>query len=141
MSANETGPFDNDDAADFVGDLNDLKTETDVAAALEKACRAVLVDGYLEMPTVAVGVAAAALLLAIRAGAASPPALQNVLTVSPVVAQALMVVPAELRLLASSALSRALTAEDNEWFELWSDADLLDDVAEAIAPYQQALAA
>ncbi|WP_194914218.1 DUF4259 domain-containing protein [Catenulispora rubra] len=57
----DAGPFDNDDAADFSGRLDDLPQE-DRAAAIREALReAADCDGYLEGDTGAYAIAAAAL--------------------------------------------------------------------------------
>jgi hypothetical protein len=36
--------------------------------------------------------------------------------------------------------SRAFEANDNEWYELWADAELVDEVRDRLAPYASAIA-
>jgi hypothetical protein len=62
MGAWSSGPFDNDDAADFVGELCKMTPPEFVAAVLGDALLAVTAgDGYIEAPEMSRAVAAAAI--------------------------------------------------------------------------------
>ena len=120
MGAWEVGPFDNDDAVDFVlalADLDDDERETAIVAALR------LADDYVELPEANIAVAAAALIAAQRGFIVDDdPAVIDFLQDYPFTPDM------ELRLLAVSALERVL-AEDSEAMELWEDAGLGSDYA------------
>ncbi|MBD5654748.1 MAG: DUF4259 domain-containing protein [Candidatus Eremiobacteraeota bacterium] len=61
MGAWEAGPFDNDDAADFVADFDDAPSVASIEASLEKIASAPA-DDYIEAPDCSRAVAAAALI-------------------------------------------------------------------------------
>jgi hypothetical protein len=47
--------------------------------------------------------------------------------------------PDHLRSEAARVFSRALEPEDNEWYELWAEADLVHEVRQQLLPYSSAL--
>jgi hypothetical protein len=136
------GPFDNDDALDFLGDLDAGRRGTfrwlpgrRMPRGLASALAAVTdADGYLDAGVVSTGVAAAALVAA-AAGGPRPD--------TDVVAawlDAHPFVPDDgLRAGSRAELDRAFEPADNEWYDLWADAGAVDDVRAALAPYRAAL--
>lgn len=130
-----TGPFENDDALDFLDDLEDSKPaerRSKVARALAIVVRA---DGYVEAPQMAEALAAAAVV----AGSEDPdtvarePYLPRWLEAEP------LEVDERLEELATGALRRALRQDDNEWWELWDEANATDEVTEVVSRYLDAL--
>ncbi|MEV5570396.1 DUF4259 domain-containing protein [Spirillospora sp. NPDC052269] len=110
------GPFENDQAADFGGDLDDL-AERDRPAAIRAALNAVAMEvEYLDADDGTDAVAAAAIVAAQCAGGATV-GLEHYGpkgTIPPL--------PAELRPLAVQALDR-VAGENSELADLWADAD------------------
>lgn len=113
MGAWGAGPFDNDDAQDFVLDLADAP-EQELQQRLADALA--LPDGYVEAPEASTAVAAAAL-VAIGAGMAAPESS----TVADFVGSRAIPASPELRAAAKAALDRVVS-EDSELWELWQDA-------------------
>ncbi|MEV4097128.1 DUF4259 domain-containing protein [Streptosporangium saharense] len=136
MGAWDLGPFDNDGALDLLGHLDG---RADLATALAGALREVLdQDGYVEGPDMAGGVALACLAVARLAGA------ETVALTDPVAVRWLETNPFEvdetLRGLATGVLDRAADPGDNELYDLWEDAGVLDKWLATLAPYRRALA-
>lgn len=130
-------PFDNDDAVDLLDDLAEAD-DVDLVDTLRDALAQVAdEDGYLEAPDVSEAVAAACLVAARLPGGPRPedPAATDLLDDRP------FEVDDDLRVAADRALARAFVRDDNEWYELWEDADALDEVTAALDPYRTALAA
>jgi len=119
MGAWGTGPFDNDDAQDFVLDLADAP-ESELDRRLSEALA--LDPGYVEGPDASIAVAAAAL-VAIGAGMAPPESP----TVSEFVGSRSVPATEALRGAARTALDR-VASEDSELWELWQDAREADRV-------------
>jgi Domain of unknown function (DUF4259) len=121
MGAWDIGPFDNDDAADFVADLSEMP-----AAGRAGRVRAALTlpDGYLQMDNASAAVAAAALL-----AAANGMAVAGHDEVDELVQSGTIPRDGEIRARASAALAR-VQGGDSEWSELWADGGSL---AEATA--------
>jgi hypothetical protein len=119
MGAWGIGPFDNDDAQDFVLDLADVpddELERRLAEALA------LPSGYVEVPEASIAVAAAAL-VAVGAGMAPPESP----TVCEFVASRSVPTTTALREAAKAALDR-VASQDSELWELWQDAGEADQV-------------
>ena len=136
MGAWGSGPFDNDDAADFITGIADMTTPGLVAAVIGDALLATTAsDGYIEAPEMSRAIAAATVVAILHtAGLPIPPALNQSWL------DALGLVPSGLLLSeASRVFGRAFDANDNEWFDLWADAELVDEVRERLAPYASAL--
>jgi hypothetical protein len=135
MGATGTGPFENDDALDFLDDVEDsepTERRKKVVAAMER----VLGDqGYIEAPRMAEAVAAAAVVAASDdpESAAGEPYLPPWLDREPIE------VDERLEELATQTLHRALRHDDNEWWELWEEADASDEVTEVLSRYLDAL--
>jgi hypothetical protein len=121
MGAWDIGPFDNDDAADFLADLSGTP-----AAGRAGRLRAALAlpGGYLQIDDASAAVAAAALL-----AAANGMALAGHGEVDELVQSGTIPRDGEIRALASAALAR-VEGEISEWSELWADGGSL---AEATA--------
>jgi hypothetical protein len=137
MGAWDNGPFDNDDAADFAGDISEIADANRVAARLEEALTAVTnVDGYVEALDMNEALAAAAIVaLLMDPGLPVPSSLDQSWIESVRVAP-----PAHLGGVARQLFARALQPHDNEWYELWAEADLVDEVRDRITRYSAALA-
>ncbi|MEU1735451.1 DUF4259 domain-containing protein [Streptosporangium sp. NPDC020145] len=136
MGAWDLGPFDNDGALDLLAHLDGT---ADPAAALSEALREILdQDDYVEGPDMAGAVAMACLTIARLAGA------ESVALTDPVAVRWLegnpFQVDAALRGLAADLLDRAARPGDNELYDLWQDADSLDEWLATLTPYRRALA-
>ena len=136
MGAWGSGPFDNDDAADFAGDLSDLTDSGLIVALLADALLAVTAaDGYIEAPEMTRAIAAAAVVaLFAQPGLPTPPCIDRSWLDSAGVSPSEM-----LRNQAAHVLARAFEPQDNEWNDLWAEAGLVDEVRAGLAPYQAAL--
>jgi hypothetical protein len=137
MGAWSSGPFDNNDAADSVGELCKMTDSEFVAAVLGDALLAVRAgDGYIEAPEMSRTVAAAAIVALFGgAGLPTPPALMQSWL------DAVRLVPSDqLRSEARQVFTRAFEPENNEWYELWVDAALVDEVRANLAPYSSSVA-
>jgi hypothetical protein len=129
MGAWGTGPFDNDDAVDFVRDLAETLPENRIgmlSAALTSAADNL---GYLQVDDGQAAIAAAAIVAAWTAGRSvdDAPALTGLNPPA---------VPADLLGAARKALDR-VTGPDSEWRSLWGDD--ADDVLGVIAEIRSAL--
>jgi hypothetical protein len=129
------GPFDNDDALDFVGDLREA-TPADIRHRFISVLDVVRTDEGLEAAEVNVALAAAGL-LAVRNGAPAPdaPAVTEWLRHAPMNADP------ELCRLALKAVDRAFEPRQNDWFGLWDEAGGIETVRTAFKPYREALEA
>ena len=125
MGATGSGPFENDDALDFLDGLADLAPEARSGRVLEALDAVLVATGYVEAPDMCEAVAgAAAVGASVNPGAAAgepylPPWLGS---------QPLPVDDEELVEKSRQVLRRAVRAHDNEWWELWDEAGLADDV-------------
>jgi len=125
MGATGSGPFENDDALDFLDDLADLPPEGRSGRVLEALDTVLVATGYVEAPDMCEAVAgAAAVGASVNPGAAADePYLPAWLANEP-----LPVDDEELVEKSRQVLRRAVRAHDNEWWELWDEAGLADDV-------------
>jgi hypothetical protein len=120
MGAWGSGPFDNDDAADLLTELAGMDA---VGRARRVQTALILPDGYLEVDSGSMAIAAAALVAA-----------SNGMSLDgPVEAQELIrsgTIPSDdrVRAHARTALSRVNT-DDSEWRELWAESESLAEVA------------
>ena len=125
MGATGSGPFDNDDALDFLDELAALPP-TDRGHRVLGALDAVLLTtGYVEAPQMCEAVAGAAAVGASMnpSAAAGEPYLPGWLATDP-----LPTGDQELLEKSRQVLRRAVRSHDNEWWELWDEAGLADDV-------------
>ena len=134
MGATGSGPFENDDALDFLDALEDLPAPDRPGRVLEALDTVLLSTGLVEAPEMCEAVAAAAAVGASvnPTAAADEPYLPDWLTASP-----LPVGDEELVEKSRQVLRRAVRSHDNEWWELWDEAGLADDV---VASCRRALA-
>jgi hypothetical protein len=134
MAAWGTGPFENDDAADFLGDLR-AGTPVEIDERLTEIFELVLdVDERVGVREMSVAVAAAAL-VAIWSGAPEPsnPGVRDLLASIP------FGTDDEQRNRAARLFARAAERHNNDWYDSWADAGSIDDVTAALAPYREAL--
>jgi Domain of unknown function (DUF4259) len=136
MGAWDSGPFGNDDAADFTAELAEVADPGVVVAVLGDALLAITAnDGYIEAPEMSRGVAAAAIVAVLASATVPKPPELNESWLN-----ALAIVPSKQLLAESAAVfRRAFEVDDNEWYELWADAGLVDDVRDRLAPYTSAV--
>ncbi|MEO5608227.1 MAG: DUF4259 domain-containing protein [Ornithinibacter sp.] len=134
MGATGSGPFENDDALDFLDTLGELPVGQRAGRVIEALDGVLLAPGYVEAPLMCEAVAGAAAVGASLnpAAAAGEPYLPSWLTASP-----LPTTDQELVEKSRQVLRRAVRSHDNEWFELWTEAGLADDV---VASSRRALA-
>jgi Domain of unknown function (DUF4259) len=130
MGAWGTGPFENDDAQDFVLDLAEAP-ETDLEGRLTAGLT--LSDGYLEAPEGSAAVAAAAL-VAIGAGMVPP----DSPTVADFLASRVVPTTPELRAAARLAVDRVV-GEDSELWELWQEAGSINEITAIMGGIPSAL--
>ena len=140
MGATGTGPFQNDDALDFLDELEDAQPD-DRPRLVRKAIRGVLRSaGYVEAPSMAEAVAAAAV---VAVSADPPDEHGESLNHEPMLPSWVLTDPLEvdddLSELARQAFDRALDPVDNEWWELWTDAGLTPEVRESIDRFRDLL--
>ncbi len=133
MGAWGAGPFENDDALDFLGELGELPAD-DVAGRLEAAL-AVAAQGYLELPEASAAIAAAGL-IAVARGAAFEGLDENVMALAQ---SGGLQDTARLRDLAMTALAR-VTGESSEWQEPWSESESSAEANAMVADLRSALA-
>lgn len=132
----DSGPFDNDDAADLLGQVSRIAQPDVLAAVLGDALLAVTIaDSYVEAPEMSRAVAAAAIVAILRASnLPAPPELgEEWLSTLRGGGSEL------LRQTAARVLHRAVEPQDNEWYELWAEANLTDEVRTQLDPYLSAL--
>ncbi|MGV9410851.1 DUF4259 domain-containing protein [Nocardia sp. NPDC003693] len=119
MGTWDTGPFDNDSAADWCGALQDA----DPAQRAELVRRALTVTaettGYLDDHAASAAVAAAAIVASTLPG--GTPITSHYAPAFLVEGGAITFTD-DIAALAIRALTRVV-GEDSEWFELWTDAD------------------
>jgi hypothetical protein len=125
MGAIGSGTFENDDALDFLAELAGLPAQDRGHRVLEALDTVLLSTGYVEAPQMCEAVAGAAAVGA----SVNPDAavgernLPGWLATSP-----LPTGDEELREKARQVLRRAVRSQDNEWWTLWDEAGLADDV-------------
>jgi hypothetical protein len=137
MGAWDSGPFDNDDAADFAGDISETADAHRVAARLEEALTSVTnADGYVDAPDMNEALAAAAIVAVLMYPELPVPSSLDQSWID----AARVAPPAHLSGAATHLFARAFQPQDNEWYELWAEADLVDEVRDRMTPYSSALA-
>jgi hypothetical protein len=135
MGVTGAGPFENDDALDFLDELEDSEHDVRrkrVESALDRVVRAA---GYIEAPTMSQAVAAAVVVAACDD-------FESVVGERNVpwwVDEEPIDVDEQLEELASRALRRSLKSDDNELWELWADGDGGERFTTRITHYLDAL--
>ncbi|GAA0462339.1 hypothetical protein Aca07nite_25230 [Actinoplanes capillaceus] len=135
MGAWDFGPFDNDDAADWSGDLHEA-APGERAALIRATLEEVLHEGeYLEVDSGSHAVAAAAVIASLLPGgtALTTPYAPDFLTEG-----GTLDLPGDLPALALRALDR-VAGDDSEWAELWEDG--LPKALAALQPIREVLEA
>jgi hypothetical protein len=126
-----TGPFENDDALDFLDELEEAEPADRPSKVLRALRRVVGTDDYIDAPVMAEAVAAAAVV----AASEDPEAVVGERYLPVWLDSDPLEVDDELEDLAAQALHRALRPDENEWWELWEEADATDDVTEVVSRY------
>jgi hypothetical protein len=126
-----TGPFENDDAADFSVDLADAVPADRIEMLRAALRRAADNTGYLEIDDAQAAIAAAAVVAAWSAGHAvdGAPELPDLGSV---------VMPADLVSSALHALDR-VAGPNSEWRSLWGEGGDMNDVLAELARIRMAL--
>jgi hypothetical protein len=131
MGATGAGPFENDDALDFLDDLEDSdapERREKVESALGRVIRA---TDYIEAPTMSEAIAAAVVVAACD----DPESVVGERNVPRWIDEDPMDVDERLEELATRALHRALDSDDNELWELWVDGDGAEGFSTRITHY------
>ncbi len=125
MGAIGSGPFENDDALDFLDELAGLSPAERGHRVLEALDDVLLAPGYVEATQMSEAVAGAAAVGASvnPEAAVGEPNLPGWLTGSP-----LPTGDEELVEKARQVLRRAVRSRDNEWWQLWDEAGLAGEV-------------
>ena len=131
MTRVRTGPFENDDALDFLDELEEAEPSERPVKVLQALRRVVGTEEYIDAPVMAEAVAAAAVV----AASEDPEAAVGERFLPPWLDSDPLDVDDELEELATQALHRALRPDENEWWELWEEADATDDVTEVVSRY------
>ena len=135
MGATGPGPFENDEALDFLDALEDSEPE-ERREKVETALRRVLrTTGYIEAPTMSQAVAAAVVVAACD----DFESVVGERNVPRWVDEEPIDVDEQLEELAARALHRALQSEDNELWELWADGDGGERFTTKVTHYLDAL--
>jgi hypothetical protein len=127
------GPFQNDDALDFLGQLSELPAAG--LGARVRSALALAAGGYLELPEACAAIAAARL-IAVACGAVFAGMGEEVIDL----AQSDGVIfDVQLADLALAALAR-VNGEPSEWRELWPESEFGQEAGEMIAGLRAMLA-
>lgn len=133
MGATGTGPFENDDALDLLGDLEDAAPDDRASRVLAVLDAVLASPGSVDAPELSEALAAAAAVGASLSPseAAGEPYLPEWLAEQPL--------PDDEELVEKSrrVLRHAIRSREGEWWELWDEAGLAD---EAVAGCRRALA-
>jgi hypothetical protein len=134
MGAWGMGPFENDAALDFLGELADGSSDA-VADGLRAAMTGVAdEEGYLRGPEVDAAVAAACMIAA-RLNSSAP-----IGRIGHAYSDRLIfTVDEPFRELAARVFARAFDSTSNEWHDLWAEAGALAEVEAALAPFRAAV--
>ena len=135
MGATGAGPFENDDALDFLDVLEDSEPHERREKVESALGRVIRTSGYIEAPTMSEAVAAAAVV----AASDDPESVVGERNVPRWLEEDPLDVDERLEELATRALHRALQSDDNELWELWSDGDGGERFATKLTHYLDAL--
>ncbi len=124
MGALGTGPFENDDAMDFLDDLQDLPAGERGHRVLQALDGVLLAQGFVDAPRMCEAVAAAAAVGASLQpqSAAGESGLPGWLAREP------LFLTEEVLEKSRQVLRRAVRSREGEWWELWEEAGLVQDV-------------
>ncbi len=133
MGASGAGPFQNDDALDFLAELSELPP-AEMGNRITSAL-ALPSDGYLKLPEACAAIAAAGLIAAARTAA-----FEDLDTEAIAVMQSNEVSrDAQLRDLALAALVR-VNGQSSEWWDLWLKSESWEEADQMIAGLSAGLA-
>jgi hypothetical protein len=133
MGTWDFGPFDNDDAADWSGDLQDTDPARRAALIRETLDEVLHEDEYLEADVANQAIAAAAVIASQLPGGTP---LTTAYAPDFLTAGETLDLPDDLPALALRALDR-IAGDDSEWSELWEDG--LPKALAALRPVREAL--
>lgn len=137
MGAWDVSVFGNDDAADFLFEFDDAHAVSEVASLLQDALDTVLdATSEIDVPDGAVGLAAAALVMAWNEPALIEDEVDEDLSPWPRTADPL---PGQLRAKAAQVLDRMREPRGNELSELWAEAEELSEFQAEIARWRSRL--
>jgi hypothetical protein len=136
MGAWDSGPFDNDDAADWSGALEDA-APAERPAIIRDAFTAVLETGddYLEIDLAADAIAAAAVVVSVLPGGTR---LKTAYAPEFLVKGGTVELDEDIPALAVSALDR-VTGDESEWRELWEESESFAAALESVRELRDAL--
>lgn len=133
MGTWDFGPFDNDDAADWSGELQEAGPDQRVTLIRQTLNEVLHEGGYLDSDPANRAVAAAAVVASLQPGGT---ALTTAYAPDFRTAGDTLDIPADLPPLALRALDR-VTGDDSEWRDLWEDG--LPKALAALRPIRDAL--
>jgi hypothetical protein len=135
MGAWDVGPFDNDAAADFAGDLTDASPENRPQLIREALTTAADNTEYLDNADACAAIAAAAI---VASQQPDGPEVDSVYGPDFLTDGGSIDLPEDYVDLAVRAITRVLD-EESEWRDLWEEADSLDEAIAALEPIRAAL--
>jgi hypothetical protein len=135
MGAWDVGPFDNDAAADFAGDLTDASPEDRPQLIREALTTAADNAEYLDNADACAAIAAAAI---VASQQPDGPEVDSVYGPDFLTDGGTIELPEDYVDLAVRAIVRVLD-EESEWRDLWEEADSLDEAIAALEPIRAAL--
>jgi hypothetical protein len=135
MGAWDVGPFDNDAAADFAGDLTDASPENRPLLIREALTTATDNAEYLDNADACAAIAAAAI---VASQQPDGPEVDSVYGPDFLTDGGTIELPEDYVDLAVRAIARVLD-EESEWRDLWEQADSLDEAIAALEPIRAAL--
>jgi hypothetical protein len=135
MGAWDVGPFDNDAAADFAGDLTDASPEDRPQLIHEALTTAADNTEYLDNADACAAIAAAAI---VASQQPDGPEVDSVYGPDFLTDGGSIDLPEDYVDLAVRAIARVLD-EESEWRDLWEEADSLDEAIAALEPLRAAL--
>lgn len=135
MGTWDTGPFDNDGAADWCGHLDDAAPTERLAMIRQALADAADTVGFLDDRQGVRAIAAAAIVLSQRPGSEL---LTSAYAPDFLLDGGSVVVPDDVAALAVRALDRVM-GEDSEWREMWEDSGA-DDALAVVRDLRAALA-
>jgi hypothetical protein len=135
MVAWDVGPFDNDPAADWCGDLHDAAPEERLAMISEALASTAEESEYLHGALPFEAVAAAAVVASQLPGG---PPIDSPYGPDFLAEGGHIDLPPDAPDLARQALDRVV-GDESEWRDLWDDAGQLDEAVAALAPIRAAL--
>lgn len=127
MGATGAGVFENDEALDFLGDLEEATPQERAHRVLAALDAVVVTPDYVDAPVMCVALAAAGAVGMVHdpGAAAGEPGRPDWLL------DGALPVSEELIEKSRRVLRRAVRARDNEWWQLWDEAELSGEAVEA----------